>query len=150
MIETQRKDAIENKLRIRYSRIFKVFLFIAFLSIIWIAVVALGVFIWGKGPDWTLLTLDNWILICLGLITAFIVLELFFYFHYLQVRNKRLEEEKPKREFFHGKRLYIYTHPKGLEGGIFSKTYIDIDEESVLRLRSLMIPPGELWSKKEK
>ena len=150
MVETQRLAKIESKLRIRYSRMFKVFLIIAFLSIVWIAAVALGIFIWEKGPDWALLTLDNWILICLGLILVFIVLELFFYFHYIQVRNRRVEEEKPKTEFFHGKRLYIYTHPKGLEGGIFSKTYIAIDEDSVLRLRSLMIPPGELWSKKEK
>ena len=150
MIEIQKKwDKIESKLRRRYSRMFKIFLVIAFLSIIWIVIVALGVFIWEKGPTWALFTLEKWIYAWVGLALIFIVLELIFYFHYIRVRNRRLEEYKPKAEFYHGKRLYVFTHPKGMEGGIFSKTYIHIDKNNVLRLRTLMIPPGELWSKKE-
>ncbi len=40
------------------------------------------------------------------------------------------------------------TYPEGVEGGIFSKTYVGIDEHNVLRLRTLMVPPDELWSQK--
>jgi len=50
-------------------------------------------------------------------------------------------------EYINGKKIHIYTSPKGTEGGIFSKTYIEIDEHNLLRLRTLMIPPGELWGK---
>jgi hypothetical protein len=150
MTETQKKfDKIENKLRVRYSKLSKVFLIIAFLFTIWIVFAALGVFILEKGPDWALLTLDNWVYAWCVLIGFFIVLELFFYFHYVFVRNRRLEQEKPRSESYRGKRLYVYTHPRGVEGGIFSKTYIQIDGYSMLRLRTLMIPPGDLWSKKE-
>ena len=53
------------------------------------------------------------------------------------------------KEFINEKKVHIYTYPKGITGGIFSKTYIDIDGHNILRLRTLMIPPGELWGKKE-
>jgi hypothetical protein len=53
-------------------------------------------------------------------------------------------------DYIHGKRLYIYTNPSDSKGGIYSKTYIKIDENNVLRIRNLMIPPDELWNKKEK
>lgn len=149
MFEIRELKKVEDKLRVRYSKLSKVFLVIAVLFIIWIVFVALGVFILEKGPDWALLTLDNWIYTWCVLIVVFIVLEVFFYFHYISVRKGRLEQEKPKPEFYSGKRLHVYTHPKGVEGGIFSKTYIHIDENSILRLRTLMISPGDLWSKKE-
>lgn len=150
MIETQKIwGKAESKLRRRYSRMFKFFLVFAFMSIIWIVIVALGIFIWEKGHTWALLTLDKWIYAWLGLILIFIVLELIFYFHYVIVRNRRIKEDKPKTEFYYGKRLHVFTHPEGMEGGIFSKTYIHIDKNNVLRLRTLMIPPGELWIKKE-
>ena len=52
-------------------------------------------------------------------------------------------------EFIDGKYIHVFTYPKAMEGGIFSKTYIEIDTENVLRLRTLIIPPNELWSKNE-
>ena len=48
-----------------------------------------------------------------------------------------------------GKKVYIFTFPKGAEGGVFSKTYIEIDKKNILRLRSLIVPPDELWGNKE-
>ena len=43
---------------------------------------------------------------------------------------------------------FIFLLILGVEGGIFSKTYIEIDNKNVLRLRTLIIPPEELWVKK--
>jgi hypothetical protein len=54
-----------------------------------------------------------------------------------------------KPEFIDGKYVHVFTYPKGIEGGIFSKTYIEIDTENVLRLRILIASPNELWSNKE-
>jgi hypothetical protein len=60
------------------------------------------------------------------------------------VKNKRIELEKSKPEFIDGRRIFVYTFPEGVEGGIFSKTYIELDKHNVIRLRILMISPHEL------
>ena len=82
------------------------------------------------------------------MLIVFILLELIFYLHFSSVSKKTFEVEKPKQEFIDGKKVHVFTHPKGIEGGIFSKTYIEIDEKNVLRLRTPMIPPEKLWDKK--
>ena len=45
---------------------------------------------------------------------------------------------------------FAITYPKGIEGGVFSKTYVELDNHNIVRLRALMIHPGELWSDKQK
>ena len=50
---------------------------------------------------------------------------------------------------YEGKQLCIYTHPELSKGGIFSKTYISLDDKNLLKVRILMIPPEDLWCKKE-
>jgi len=79
------------------------------------------------------------------LIVIFIILELFFYFSLSGVQNKIKGLERPKPEFVDSKKIYAFTLPKAAEGGVFSKTYIEIDEHSTLRLRTLIIPPEEIW-----
>ncbi len=148
MFEIRELSRIEDNLRDKYSKLSKIFLVIAILFLFLIATVALGI-AFEMGPTWMLFTLEVWILAWCILIGFFIILELIFYFHFHSIRKKRLKREKMKPEFINGKRVYVYTTPKGFEGGIFSKTYVKIDEKSVLRLRALMIPPGELWGKKE-
>lgn len=149
MLEISELSKVEDKLKARYSTLSKVFLVIAILFILWIVIVVLGIYLLGLGYNWALLTLDNWIYVLCALIGFFVVLEIIFYLQYNVARKKRLEAEKPEPEFCKGKRLYVYTYPKGAEGGIYSKTYIKIDENSVLRLRALMVPPQDLWGKKE-
>lgn len=148
MLEIQELQKTEDKLRVKYSRWSKIFFVIAILFIIWVAIVTLGIVVFEHGPIWALLTLEHWIYACCGLIGFFIILELIFYLHCTSIKNKRLKQEKPKPEFINSKRLHVYTDPSGAEGGIFSKTYISIDENHVLRLKTLMVPPGDLWSKK--
>lgn len=48
-----------------------------------------------------------------------------------------------------GKRVYDFTVPNDVKGGLFSKTYIALDEESVLRVRHQIVPSKTLWDKKE-
>ena len=79
------------------------------------------------------------------IIAIFIFLEIIFYIHFSALHDKRIYLEIEKPEYLDGKRVYIYTYPDEVEGGIFSKTYIQIDNQSVLRIRTLIIPPGELW-----
>ena len=128
------------------SRLIKLFLLITFLLIICVAIVFLGITL-GSGHNWALFGIDTWIIALCAIFGFFIILELIFFFHFLSVRNKTIELQKPKKEFIDGKRVYVFTYPKGKEGGIFSKTYIEIDDDNILRLRSLMIPPKDLWGK---
>jgi len=149
MLEIEEISKVEDKLKTRYSMLSKIFLVIAVLFIIWVVIVILEIYLLGKEYNWALLSLDNWIYACCALLGFFVVLEIIFYLHYSAVKKKRLGAEKPEPEFCQGKRLYVYTCPKGAEGGIYSKTYIKIDENSVLSLRALIISPQELWIKKE-
>ncbi len=140
---------LEYTLGTRYTKITKVFLLIAILCVLWVAIVALGIVFMGLGPAWALVTLDTWIVILSVIFVFFIGIDVLLYAHYRLVRDKCIEAERPKPEFIDGKRVYEYTHQKGVEGGIFSKTYVTIDGHTVVRIRSLMIPPGELWVKED-
>jgi len=148
--EIEKVERVKDKLGVRYSRLSKVFLIITVLFIIWVVIIALRIYLFGLDYNWALLSLNNWIYVCCFLIGFFIILDVLFYYHYNIAKDKRLIQEKPKPRLYRSKRLYHYTQPEGAEGGIYSKTYIKIDENSVLRLRTLMVPPGALWGKKEK
>ena len=151
MFKTQKKtDGTNNTLGVIYPKLSKLFLITSILFIIWILFVAMGAFILEMGPNWALLNLENWITTWCVLTVIFIILEVVFYFQYTSKVDKKLELDKHEPELLHDKRVYAYTYPTGAEGGIFSKTYISIDENSVLRLRGLMIPQQKLWDKKEK
>ncbi len=139
----------DSRLIVLYTTLTKIFLIVSILFILWIVFVALGAFVLELGSNWAVLNLENWILSWCFLVGIFIILDVAFYLHYTFVIGKRSEFGGPEPKFMHGKRLYIYTSPADSEGGIFSKTYIQIDENSVLRLRDLMVSPGELWNKKE-
>ena len=102
------------------------------------------------GANWAGVGFDIWVYIFAIIVGVFILLEILFYNRYMSLRNKVVEIKKPKLEYLDGKRVYVYTHPKGVEGGVFSKTYIQMDENNILRLRSLMVAPSELWKKAEK
>jgi len=143
-------DNIDNKLLVLYTILIKIFLIISILFLIWIVFIAFGSFILEFQPNWAILDLKNWILIWCFLVVIFIILEIAFYIHYSSSIDKRIEFVETEPESIFGKRLYIYTFPIGAEGGIFSKTYIQIDKNSVLRLRNQIIPPNDLWNKEEK
>lgn len=139
----------EHNLLGKYSLWSKLFILIIILLMVVLSVVFLGVYIFGYAYNWALLPLDIWIIIISVLCVIFILLELYFYYNFSQTVSKRIELEKPKPEFIDGKKVYIYTHPKDAEGGVFSKTYIELDKKNILRIRSLIVPPDELWGNKE-
>ncbi len=145
MYEMEKKwTTVEDTLRVRYARLTKFFLIITFLLILLVVAVGLGIGMFELKPDWALVTLDAWMNIMALVIGIFVLLNIIIYLHYSLVRKKRLEEERPKPEFIDGKRLYIYTYPQSPNGGVFSKTHIEIDDHSILQIRALMISPGEV------
>jgi len=134
----------EEKLKVRYSRLSKIFILISIIFALWVIYVGLSVSMLNMGPNWTGLSFEYWIYLWCVIALVFIVLEVIFFFHFKKNREKKITSKPTEPEYINGKRLFVYTHPKGVEGGIFSKTYVNINGNSVLRLRSLMIPPKEL------
>jgi hypothetical protein len=139
-------DTLDDMARKKYSTIFTLFLVIVVVLVLWVISVAIGIYTLGMGPYWAYLSLDNWIYIVIILVAVFIVMELILYFHYKAhiIPGQQEERGKPTKEYLHGKRIYEYTYPDNFKGGLFSKTYIQIDEENVLRLRTLIVPPDKL------
>lgn len=147
MLEAQQLANIETGLRKRYIKLSKILIALALLLVILIVIVIMGVYIFEMPHNWMLLSLETWVLGCIFLIGFLLLLIIVFYFYFHKFRKKRIEEEKPKPEYYKDKRLYVYTYPVEAKGGIFSKTYINIGDNSILRLRTLMIHPEELWKK---
>ena len=138
----------ENKLVERYSRFSKIFLLLGFILVFWAIIVFLGARVLNYGYDWAGLSVQDWIIVISTVIIIFILLIIIFYIHYVSVKKKIVEIKPPKIEVYAGKKVHVFTHPEKMEGGIFSKTYIEIDDENILRLRDLMLPPEKLWGKK--
>jgi hypothetical protein len=136
--------SLEMKLSARYLFLFKLFLIITIILIILIVIDVIGIVFLGLGNNWALLTFEGWMVGLSSLVGIFILLEIMFYIHYYLIRKNRLELEKPKPEMKDGKKVYDITLPRGTDGGVFSKTYIEIDNKNIIRLKNLMIPPDEL------
>lgn len=112
---------LEDKLIGNYSRLSKLFMIITILFIVLIAVAFLGIATFGYGYNWMLISLEGWVIIISALIVIFIILELLFYLRISSVRNKIKELEKPMPEFVDNKKIYVYTIPRGAEGGFSVK-----------------------------
>ena len=139
----------ETILKMRYIKISKILAIISLLYIIWIAFIIAGVYFFELGYRALIFSPEDWIYSCIILISLFILFEIIFVFHFVMVKKRKVEAEKPKPEYFKSKRIYIFTYPHDSKGGAFSKTYIHIDENNILNLRTLMISAGELWQKKQ-
>lgn len=138
----------QGRIRKKYLRISLIFFILGIMLILWTFIVFLGVYIWNYNNNWVLTSLENWIFAVSIIIVILILFEIIFYTSYSSLLRRKFMKDQPV-EYINGKKVHIYTTPKGIKGGIFSKTYIEIDEHNLLRLRTLMIPPGELWGKKE-
>ena len=141
--------AKEDKLRHRYSKLSLLLFLIAIVFILIVVIIFLGATVWDYGYNWAGLSLDLWLYLLSGFLAVLILLNLIFYSDFAKTLKNRINAEKPKPEYINGKMVLVYTHPQDKEGGIFSKTYIEIDKHHILRLRSLMIPSEDLWEKEE-
>lgn len=133
----------EEKLRRKYSILLKIFALISVLLFLWAVVVFTAAWLLDYGYDWALFSVSDWFLIISLIIVFFVVVELIVFLRYRSMIYK-----KPKEEYISGRRVHVFTYPPDVEGGIFSKTYVEIDDKNILRLRTLMIPPEELWGGK--
>jgi len=147
-IEENRADV--NKLEKKYLKIAIVFFLLGMIYLLWTITVIVTVVFFDFEFDWAGLTIDQWIISSIIIFSIFLVIEIIFLLHHSSTKKKQIESEKPKPLLYKGKRLHKYTVPTGSKGGIFSKTFVKIDDQNILYLRYQMIPPNDLWGKKEK
>jgi hypothetical protein len=135
----------EEKFQHRYVRVAKIFFLLTVIYLLWIALVLIGTYFLRLGNNWAGLTVEQWILTAIFLVSVVIGLEIVLLLYYM-VSKKRLSEPEPEQaQFIQGRRVHSYTVPLDAKGGIFSKTYIVINDDSILNVRYQMILPGELW-----
>lgn len=149
MLKKQRDYAELENTNKKYSRLTKIIFIVGMIVVLWAGIVFSGILFWGYAYDWALINLDMWLLIDSIIISVLIIIELALYFRYSNIKEKKTEIEKPKTEFINDKKVTVFTYPAGIEGGVFSKTYVELDDHNILRLRALMVHPGELWTNKE-
>jgi len=135
----------------RLLKVTKFFFLITVLYTLWIAVIIMGVYFLDLGNKWAILTMEQWILSAIALISIAIGLEVVLLIQYTLSSKKQLQPLEPKKqkEFIQGKHVHRYTIPYDAKGGIFSKTFILIDEKRVLNIRYQMIPPNDLWGQQQ-
>ncbi|MFO7678209.1 MAG: hypothetical protein R6V50_07510 [Thermoplasmatota archaeon] len=138
----------EQRLKKRYYKYSEIIILVSIIYFIWILINIIGVYFIGLGNRWAGLSMNQWILssiivfsICLGII-------LFFFFHYIMLKQKIIKE-KNKPKYLHGKRLYIHTYPEQSKGGVFSKTFIQIDDQTIVCIRYQLISPVYLTKEKQ-
>ena len=139
----------ERILKRRYLKIFKILLLISFVYLLWAIFQVLSVSFFGYSNKWAYLTMDQWIITTIALFSIVLVISIVFLLHVRIVKSRRIEAEKPQPQFFKGRRLHIYTHPKYATGGVFSKTLIKLDDYSILSLRYQMIPPDQVSNQRQ-
>jgi magnesium-transporting ATPase (P-type) len=115
---------------------------------LWTAFLIMSVYFLQFENKWAILTIEQWILTAIVFISIAIVLEIILLLYYTLSRKKHILPEK-QLTFLEGKKVHNYTIPVNAKGGIFSKTYILIDEERILNFRYQMIPSKDLWGQKE-
>ncbi|MDG6218564.1 MAG: hypothetical protein QCI00_03890 [Candidatus Thermoplasmatota archaeon] len=125
----------------------KLFLIISILLLMWIVIVLSGVSILDFDPDWTGLSLSLWLLIISVLFGIFIIIDILMYSSPSLFVKGDIQEFSTNLsdEYLDGMKVFQYTFPKNRNDGIFSKTYIKIDDSTLIRIRNQMIPAESLW-----
>lgn len=137
----------EEKQKQRLVKVSKfLFLFTVIYSL-WIALLIISTYFFQLEDKWAVLTIEQWILTAIAFFSIAIILEIIFILYYILSRKKHIQPQK-QLTFLEGKQVHNYTIPVNAKGGIFSKTYILIDEKRLLNLRYQMIPPENLWGQK--
>ena len=121
---------------------------IAIIITLWISLVIISIYFFGRANNWAGLSMDHWILIGISLIILFIIITIGTNILPIIKARQKIHREKQKPKFYQGKRIHEYTFPPQSEGGIFSRTYISIDDKNILNFRYQMISSDQLWPKK--
>ena len=127
-----------------FKKISGLFIFLSIILLLWVIIVAAGSIIMDMDTYWAYLSLENWALFASITIFLFAIIEIIYYFYLIKYSDKIVEFLEIGPETLHGKNIHDFTFPRNAKGGVFSKTYIQINKEDVVRIRNQMIPPEKL------
>ena len=138
----------EEKEKQRLLNVSKLFFLFIMIYCLWIALLIVGIYYLQLEQTWAILTIEQWILSAIVVISIAICLEIILVLYFVLSKKKHIPSKK-QPTLVDGKQVHCYTIPINAKGGIFSKTYILIDEKRVLNLRYQMVPPSDLWEQKQ-
>jgi len=128
----------------------KLFLILAIILFMWIVVLISGPIVLGWSSTWAGLSLSLWILIISVLIGLFILMDIILYLRPMPIENESFFQDVSTPETSSGLKVHNFTYPSESQGGLFSKTYVKIDDTNVIRIRNQMVSAEQLWDKKKK
>jgi uncharacterized membrane protein len=144
-IKEKNEKANKTEKKINFFFLTRLFFAISIILVFWILIIAFGLFV-GMGYNWALFDIELWLFFVIFVLIILVFIDVLFLFILARKKGEELTSfEEADDECIQGKKVLVFTNPKNAEGGIFSKTYITIDNETVLKLRELMTPPEELW-----
>ena len=132
----------------RYRKLPTLFFLITIMYTLWVVVVITGIYYLNMEYRWAYLTMDQWIIGGCIIIAFFLVIDFILFFktsRYIKPQTQPSTTSQPL--IFKGKQLQVFTYPAYAKGGIFSRTYIPLDEDTILQIRTQMIPAEQLWGK---
>jgi hypothetical protein len=149
MLETLKESSSSQKSQLNILLVLpKFFLIISVILLMWIVIVLSGVSVLELDSDWAGLTLSSWLIVISVLFGAFIIIDMLMYLSPSLFTKGEIQEfvsTDSTAEYLDGKKVFEYTFPEDKTGGIFSKTYVKIDENTLVRIRNQMIPAEFLW-----
>lgn len=135
------------KERIQHPNILlpKIFLILTIIFFMWIVIVISGPLVLGWSASWAGLSLSLWIFLISILIGLFIIIDIILYMRPLPLETQSIFQDASMPETIQDQHIYEFTYPNKAKGGLFSKTYIRIDKDNILRIRNQMMPAEKLW-----
>jgi len=131
-------ESLSNNKEKKYSIILISSIIITFIFLIWSSILCINIFIYGFDYNWAILSLEIWLYLLSFLILFMIIIDILLYYKIIISRPKKNIYEITKPQYIDGKRIFEYTYPKNSSNGVYSKTYILIDENSILKLRCII------------
>jgi hypothetical protein len=129
----------------------KLFVILTVVFIMWIVIVLGGPMFGVFEPNWTGISPSVWMILISVLLVAFIIIDIVlyatprFFSESKEMKTATGLVEFPEVEQRAGKQVYDFTYPAGSKGGVFSKTYVKISEQAIVRIRNQMIRKEEIW-----
>lgn len=117
----------------------KIFIILSIILVFWVIVLVSGTYLLEQADGWAGLYLVDWVTVVVVVLGVFTVLNIVFLFYPTTIQVSQEE----KAEFIQGKRVYEYTYPEGERKGVFSKTYVPVDDKTLIRIKTLIISMDE-------
>lgn len=128
-----------NHLRKRYITWSVLLFFAGVIILLWNVLVVIGVYNLNLGYRWAILSMSEWMYAGWIIFSLFIMIELVFFAQYYKQLQNQMVPSSYDDLTFKGKKLLVYTFPSEAHGGVFSKTHVQVDKDTIVNIRVQLI-----------